>query len=443
MTTPVYVSSSGSNTSPYETWAKAATSFPTGLTQASTAGDTIYMDDTDTYVAGGAYNPDFAAGTNAKKIKLISSTFNTTTYNSGAAIAPGNFNLTIAGAVEMYGMTLTSGNADVLVCDDPTEDQSYYNCTINAGSGAGDGVQVSGSNLICRFVNCTLTVDFVITSGGDNCDISFAGCNIQSHGVGTALIIIVERSRWFFETCDLTDWTTLVNATWERQASVTFRQCALRPAGVTLNSGTMEPGNFALLERSSVSTSLTIPVLGLQEYEDFYGTISTTTAIYRTAGAADGEQVNAYSYKMTADATNALEFYSPLKTPWFTAWVDGGSAMTLTFHIGSGDAALDDSDVWLEMITPDESDPTTTTQADYRTSRTGSDIDIPLDPVDPLATPAALTSASSDTWQGSYGGTADIIAVTFTPAIAGPIKYRLCVAKPSAVVYFDPKFVVT
>ena len=390
------------------------------------AGDTIRVASTHDEIVSGAFNPDWLNGTNAAPIKIISVDFSDDSYASrGARIGADGANFVIAGVVQFYGMKLDATTGDFFFLDDGVEIQVFDDCAINVGDGNGDFFSPAAPS-IAIFRNCTITLNdtffFAATVG---CHLHFINCDLVKAGAETSLILGMDHNaHYIFEGCDLTDWTTIVQAA-DSGAKVHIKQCQMK-SGFALFSGTIAGGQEFLFVRSHSDTNITVPKLGLQELQLFTGAITADLTSFRTGGADDGEQANAHSWKMVSNA-NTLEFFDPLCTPWGVRWVDGGAEITLTFNVASG-GTLNDDDFWIEMLTPDET-ATATTLADFRTSRMA----------DPQATPAALTTDGDSTWNGSGVGTKQKVSFTFTPDIAGPVKFRACLAKPSTTVYFDPK----
>jgi hypothetical protein len=154
---------------------------------------------------------------------------------------------------------------------------------------------------------------------------------------------------------------------------------------------------------------------------DLEGTIATSTARYRSSGAHDGSQANAYSWEMTSDA-DASDFIAPLISPPITRWVQAGSQV-LKIYVASG-VTLQNDELWIEVLSPSTAG---IAAANYQSSR-----------ADPLATPADLTTDSSSTWTGAGVGTKQYATVTIVPTIPGPVVVRVHLAKPSTTVYVDP-----
>jgi hypothetical protein len=170
-------------------------------------------------------------------------------------------------------------------------------------------------------------------------------------------------------------------------------------------------------------------VLGLTELNTRLGTAKSTLARYRTGGADDGEQANAHSWEMAATAS-ALEVFYPLVAMPLTVWtipdasISGATAQGLNAH--------------------------------YRAT--------------PTATPAALTTDGTSTWNGTGVGTKQKITHTLSNAatltvyvasggtlnnddfwievsepdqVGGPVTVICYLAKPSTTVYVDARLEIS
>jgi hypothetical protein len=442
MAADIYVDANGDD-STGASWATAYQSYENASVTGAAAGDIIWVAHDHNEVLSGAKNPDWANGTNASPIRIISVNSGTDAYASRGATIGGSTSFVIAGCVEMYGMNLSSGVGDMFLCDDNLENQIYDDCDFNVGTGNGDDMFCAGTDVTLIIRNSTLHLwDQLSGSGADGSYNQFINCDIQNDGSATALLNNAEnRSRWLFLGCDLSDWTSATALT-EIGTSITVSEC-ITGASFTMHSGTVTDSIYLLLERSKNGNDATI--LGLQELTCYEGIIKGDLTRYRTGGASDGA-AGANSWQMDATGGNALAYYRPLRSPWGVRWVAGGSEVIMTFHI-AGATDLTDDEFWIELITPDDT-ATSTQQSDVRSSILGNDKSA-TGKGDPLATPASTNLVrSSTTWTGSGTGIdgstgQQKIIFTFTPDQAGPCKFRACLATSANVIYFDPKVVVS
>lgn len=160
------------------------------------------------------------------------------------------------------------------------------------------------------------------------------------------------------------------------------------------------------------------------------GTLQSETTIVKTGGASDG--TTGLSWKMTASADAEYPAMPLASQEIAKRNTTVGSAITLTVDIvhdsqGSGaGGAFNNNEVWMEV------------QYQGTSGSTKSSF-ISCAPADILATPA-LQPSSSVTWT-TTGLTTPVkqkLQVTFTPQEAGWMLAKVCLAKPSAVVYVDP-----
>lgn len=206
------------------------------------------------------------------------------------------------------------------------------------------------------------------------------------------------------------------------QGRITIEDC-VTPSYSTLVSVTFDSYAPQVKLHRCVSGTITVPAIGPTSDVSVTGTVSTTLTRYRTGGADDGEQANAHSWEMAANA-NAADFTTDLVSPPLTRWVEPG-AQTLTVYVASG-VTLQDDECWVEVFSPSEAG-SATAQTHFRSSRAA-----------PLATPVDLTTDGSSTWNGSGVGTKQKIDVAINPTIPGWTEVRVHLAKPSTTIYVDP-----
>ncbi len=157
----------------------------------------------------------------------------------------------------------------------------------------------------------------------------------------------------------------------------------------------------------------------------YQATLTTETTIKRTAGASDG--TTAYCWKIVSTA-NAKR-YSPFESFEGALWNSTtGASKTLTVHCVTDNVTLQDIDLWLEVEYLGSSSTPQSTQVSSGTATV-------------LTTGTNLTSDSGETWT-TTGLTTPVkqkMSVTFTPQMAGPIRWRVKMAKTSTTVYVCPK----
>jgi hypothetical protein len=157
----------------------------------------------------------------------------------------------------------------------------------------------------------------------------------------------------------------------------------------------------------------------------------STTAIYRTGGAAP--EGDATAWLITTESTNSEA--APYHLPWMYGTVEAGSK-TFTVHITNDTADLTDAEAWLEVQYLGTSDsPLSTLASDQRAS--------------PTATAAAQTDDTTSTWNGTGPSFTykQKLAVTATVGEAGQYRARVVIGKASVAsssyLYVDPKVVIS
>lgn len=427
----VYVKHTGSNTSPYDTWAKAATTLLTATAFAS-ASDTIYVaddhsetpvvdttyviaDDVRVICANDAAEPPTALATTAA-------------VNGGGTSA---LDMSFQGRGYFYGMNFTSGTttANMTLSTSDDSDLTFESCNFSMGpSATGTSVFRMGSssadvNSVVRTKNCTFTWTntghgFSLATrwesiGDDLCASATVPTTIFE-GVGTAGCSLTVNGG------DLSDITgTLFDSTPNVSFEAHLWGCKLG-AGVTVfapaNSGV---GDVYLHDCASGDTHYAFAHYG------WAGNTVAQNTIYPSGGAKyDGTN----SVAWTVTGTNATPGH-PYYSPWIDVYHSGTSAITPYLEaVRDGSATkYNDDQVWSEWMAKVTSG---STRATFHTERTL------------IGTPAALESSAlgAGDWTGE-GGTAAFMKLrpdaSFTPAEIGHIRARVGVSAALAVIV-DP-----
>jgi hypothetical protein len=442
VTTPVFCSSTGSNTSPYETWAKAATTFATAIAQASTSGDVVVVDATNPPAAvvssttwTFAANCSVIASTNSGTATITPTTMGATTWIGST----NDQSITLAGAfrVYLYGITIRSGSAAGNGININTTDGGHFElescyiwCSQTGTASSAFNSATAGNNNFTQLKNCTLrygatgqTVQFrgafemlggsvssagsalttFCTAGSNSSSIKFIGVDL-SHITGT-LVGNNANSAVIYEFVQCR-FSTSLSAVMATQTSVTNKGSA-KVFVYACNAGTADAH-------------------GLFAYYDAFGTLTSDTGIYFTGGAAS------QSWKIVTTAN--CSFGTPFVSPWVSLYNTGTSAITPRLEVlrdGSA-TAYKDSEVWGQFSVKDNAGFTNPTFYNDRQAL-----------VDWAAGTAGASQASgSDTWDGEnathWAGKVDSGAAV-TPDEAGHIRGRVVVGAPSITVYADPQ----
>lgn len=433
----LFVNDGGSNTAPYETWAKAATTFLVAV-DAAAAGDDIFIgadhseDPPDTVVY------DFP-GTAAAPNRVISTTVDTTTYNKADNIQIDNtgtsHSISIRNHVKFYGVNMLAGN-DILMTNDGAN--ILFDDSVIAVARVNNGVFSIGSNNGEIFSDLKNS-DINFTGGGTTSIISLGstgrfrwrgGTLLHSGTQPTALFDGLDRnSDAWIEGVDLSSITSaLVDISHSADALISFHHCTLN-SSVSITTGTIINPGFKVLAVGCDDT--TGNKLYRLFYQDYYGSIVDDDAIFRDDGAKDPDGNN-ISWKMVTTG-NAKEFSESMESPPITAWVDSTGSKTFTVHLDWDNAtSIEDDEIWLDVEALEDSASPESTFSNDRT-------------VDVLATPAAQTT-STEAWTGTGGFSNEQkrkLEVTRTINRVGPVICRVHLAKPSVTVYVDPKVEVS
>lgn len=442
-----FVAEGGSNTAPYDTWAKAATSLQTALTAATGDNDRVIIqydgvptpDDAEvgadtTYTFGG--NIALIASTN-------SGTSTVTPTAMGAANWIGNSttnrSITLAGAfrVHVYGVTFrTAGTTSDSILLGSTNDSHYefdscYFWSGNTGTAARIrlGTGTSTNNIYTRAVNCTFRV------GGTNQPIRLGSgrivlenCTLSSAGSAPTTLFELDYPgpETVFIGCDFSHAGTanLAASATDGAKTVVFQNCKLGSGYVALAA--QSPAN-----KGSGVVWIFDCAAGDEhyhlQYHDAFGSLTTDTAIYANDGAQyDG--TNYCSWKIVTTAN--CSFYTPFVSPWFDVYHSGTSAVTPSIEIlrdGSATAYQND-EVWGEWAYKGTTGSTQTTLVNDRKALTAAAAN-----QDAGVGTSGWTGENATAWSGKLAG------ASITPAEIGHIRGRVLVGEPSITVYVDPQ----
>lgn len=440
-----FVASGGSNTAPYDTWAKAAISLQTALTAANASGDivAIQYDSVPTLNAEQTVSTTY---TFANNISLISSTNSGTSTITptpmGASYWIGNSttnrNVLMAGAfrVYIYGVTLRSAGATANNIGLAITDGSHFvyeNCYFwHGNTGANSSVYI-GANDCQAFVhakNCTfrfnsttasvLVASKLLIEGGSytNTGTIPTGGFFKANNTDPAG---AQVEAYGFDLSYLSSNAIAGNAT-SNAFPVRLTQCKLGAAYSAMVTQTNLNGSSAevyIFDCASGDTH------GLFGYHNAMGNVVSNTGISFTGGVAG------QSWQVTTTAN--CSYATPFTTPWVNLYNTGTSAITPWFEVlRDGNAtAYTDAQIWGEFGAKTTSGSTAATL--YRDQQAL---------IDWAAGTAGTSQASgTDTWDGEnathWAGKVDS-GSSFTPAEVGDIRGRVVVGAPSITVYVDP-----
>jgi len=443
----LHVLSTGSNTSPYETWAKAATTLVTAAAAAA-AGDTIYVSNAHTETAAGQAIA-FTNGTMAAPIHVVSGTPDATSgitaMTIGGEVKSSNTTFTITGTFDIYGMKFegTSASATTMTVGNVGTATPYFEeCTFT----------LSGTSSGSKFL-------FGYTSTGASFPlIRLRRCHFKTAQSGQHIAI---EGTVNIEDCDWVSGTSqpasvfiigaagrggrlLVSGMDFNNLSTSFDVFAV---GGTTQFGSVRnsrmPASWtgdifsALPSSGGTCWELLNYAIGTADTNyrfwtaDARGQCREDITIYRTSGAADETPRN-YSMRMQSSANVAYPGNSLRSLPISKRVTPG--TVTATVHIlHDGAAFVTDKEVWLEV--------------EY--------LDTSGYPLSSIATSAAAFNVtasslqnSGEAWTGDTGtglngtstwNTTTVSLSGLVVAEAGYLIAHVRLAKPSWYIYVDPK----
>lgn len=430
-----FVSSAGSNTSPYDTWAKAATDLQAALTAASSGSDyvVIQKDAVPTGDAEAAANKTY---TTANSVTIVSATndggTSWTASPMGATYWIGNSttarNIIIDGGADdkiyMYGITLRAVSTGVIRITNSVSGVQVIgvDCYLWSSSGV---IALGYSYAHVQLVNPTIRYANVAGGLQISGPVEIEGGSVSSAGSAPTTLVSTSganNAQLIWRGGDLSHCTGTLVGNFTLFGDYTFDRCKLGSGITTMAAQTSNPtrasAHVTLQDCSSGDTH------GIYAYHNALGSMTIDTGIYYTGGAPGN-----LSWKIvtTANASAA----HPFLTPWIAQYTaGGGSAITPRIEIlrdGSA-TAYTDAEVWGEFMAK----VTSTSVIATRYS----------DGVLPWVTGTnQATGAGLGSWTGE-GGTAwsgKVDAGTsLTVAEDGDLSGRVAVAVASATLYVHP-----
>lgn len=439
--TVYYIASTGSNTSPYDTWAKAATA-PKTVTDLMGAGDIGYIkNETFTISADTVYT---IAGSFANPARLISTndTANAppTTVATGALIdgsGTAGVDITVLGPAYIYGVEFKNGNSSTLASININNSDLTYleveNCAFTIANTA------SGSRINIGYDNIGATTGFkskgsTFTTGNSASQgVSIYGpadFDGDTFGITTTVPTVYftgsRRTHSKFTGCDLSAiTTTLAPTVTGNPGEYTFAQCILG-SGVAPLAAVTGP-NESIVRIFDCASGDTHYEFGHYTY---FGNTTISASIYMNG--TDGASYNAANSKHSWKITGVNGTYqTPYISPWIDVYNEATSAVTPRLEIlrdGSA-TAYNNDEVWGEWAAKVTASSTKATLYNDRRGLVAS-----------AAAQASSALGASD-WTGE-GGTAWFGKLeptsTITPAEIGHIRARVYVAGANTV-YVNPK----
>lgn len=415
-----YVKASGSNTAPYDTWAKAATSLATACA-ATANGDRVFMD--SAMVEAVTATTAYSLGAKTVVVSTADTTnMPPTTVDAGATIdstatASAIQIRTIAGIY--YGMHWKTGNAGATQTQ--RHNGKHYSSTFErtyAGDLSFDQIRTEN----CIFVNGagvttkispanswywkSVNDSFFATGGVPN--------PVFLRGGGSLEIVGGDLSACNTEIMD--DW-------YGSESIMTLVNCSLHASATFPNGGTVETNECRVFNCAAGDNHYAM------SHKDYWGSTNVLTSKYVTADGASYDGTNKACW-VVAGSTRATVNH-PYKSPWIEVYHDGVAAITPYLEILRDGSATPytNAEVWVEFSYQGN---TGSTKASFVNDSSGI-LGTPANQTNSALATTDWTGAGSPAWSGKVAPTASI-----TPAEIGPLMARVCIAG-NFTVYVDPQ----
>lgn len=434
----IFVDDGGSNTSPYDTWAKAATTLQTGLNEWASgdyaAGNQIWVDHdhAESYSSAQTLTCTNASETNPAVIVSVNSSTDayapqdrasgTTQYQTTTTSG----DLTISKSMIFHGLKVEVG--DALATGGIVGEIAFIDCALELSTARAAPWNTSGISAIHRIVNCE--IDFnsagVIQYTAYGPEISFNGCKFYGTANSNGITDVADRGHISrFWGCDFSGMTftgPFVNQSANNKGSsqITLAHCTYA-SGMTALTDDGFNNHGQVVEAHCCSTAHN---LWESERHTFPGSVVASTTQTHTGGYTDIDGDTLVSHLMTPRNANACGRSTPLKGISLNQMYEiSGSppdSKTITLYLYHDFTTLTDADFYMEVYFVD----------------TNNEIVWGID-VNPNGPVVAGTSITASSWQS--------ITTTVSIEETGIIRVVPCLGKfeSGKVVYVDPKFTVT
>lgn len=435
-----YVKHTGSNTSPYDTWAKAATTLAVAAA-ASSGGDRIFVSHQHAESNAGAITIDFSGAGDSAPIQVLCVNDGAeppTTLATGATVtSTGNaISLTTLSfcAAYLYGISFISQGATartITLSANTACTFTYENCTFNNQSGTASGNQNISMGASVSSMVTLLNCSFRFTEVPSNAiSVASAGHRIIGgsflSGSATPVKIFQVTASLTVSGLDLSNLGSTVTlfgtncVGYQRMFNCKLPQ---NWSGSLANSY----HNAARVEMTNTDASGTNY---RQQFGTYGGNGYSETTFVRSGGATDG--VTPLSWKLTTNAFGTGYPGVGFSTPEIVRRNDVvGVPVTATIEILHDSATnLKDDEVWLEVMY--------LSSAGAPLGAFISDARVPM-------ASAADQTASSATWTttGMSNANKQKLSVTLTPNMAGHVHATVKMAKLSKTIYVCPRLDLT
>ncbi len=405
----------------------------------ATAGDDVYLSE-DHAETQASLMTCTSPGTEASPCRIICVNHSgtvppvSTDLRTTATISTtGNSTLTLSGTAYYEGITFTAsattGTANLVVCQTSNRGMTLKNCKLALGGNVTTnrlffGGSAGQGNYV-RLFNTTLS--FAAVEQGVSIRSRFVWENTASAILGTVpttLFVFVSAmgGSVTLNGVDLSASGAGVNLFDISVAGLSVRadltDCKLG-SSVTICTGTPSGLGYCVVRLVNCDSADT----NYRYYKESYeGSISQETTIIRSGGATNG--TTPISFKMISLANT--RFYSPLYSHWMLFWNNSAGSKTVTIPVLTDNVTLKDTEAWVEV----EYLGTSGFPLGLFSSDAAADV---------LNAGANQTTDATSTWISAPGTPVQqSLSTTFTTTSKGIYRARVCLAKASTTMYFDP-----
>lgn len=440
-----YVSHTGSNTSPYDTWAKAATSLQTALTAATSANDVVYIDKNHT--GDNALAAQTTYTFNATGIRLICldptddslAEMGTATWIGTGASSYNLFFVASNRAIYIRGCTFRiqgTGNNNMIFGQTGNGFFVLDTCRLLLDTNSGSGPYIQAGNTSTYTTNRVKAVNCKFRFGGVSgylrgCwELDGGEIMTGSAAINTLISPINESTMQAspaiisnFDASNAAATMALMRHNYINTL-IYYTNCIL-PASFVAFSGA-EP----VIKQQGSDVLIYNCAAGDEHYHfahfSLLGSTVVSTGIYANDGAEYNAAGSKYSWKITTTA-NASYFF-PYVSPWIHKYNETTTAITPYLEIlrDGSTVAYQDDEVWAEFSYQGTTGFPLGTFVNDRMALLGT-------PANQAAGAATWTGGTTP-WSGKLAPGAAI-----TPAEIGNLSVRVCVGEPSITVYVDPQ----
>lgn len=421
----IYVDNAGSNTSPYDTWAKAATTLQTAFTAWDGTSD-VWIASDHSESTGTKFTVTGDNGTTVVRVFSVNSSSDVYEKASAAQITF-TTNVSFECFVELNGLYIDCGGYNITTAN-------FGSVSFNGGT-IKDAKAVGAADVNRNFLTKNTTFSGTTATvfvGYEDKSIHVAPI-VQNYSVGGL--------------CDT-----------GQQGNVRFIGGSFSPGGGSVplldlsdqaaygNSFTMElispyfDDTYTLTDGATGSMVQGQPFVKVTGGDNYYevaderGEVAADTGIYYDSGWLDEEDSSRLSYKVTALST--CKEHQHISSDWLQGpYVSTTGSRTITIEAWENHTtALQDDEAWIEILFPSTSGSPALTG--FATTQTYTGVQTQAD----LTAGAGLAN-----WTGETGGVSVKFAKTVTFANAGFFLWRVCLGKYESgkQLNFDPLVVIS